>query len=117
MNDENRYLHPGATIEQEATTRASRTRLVLIIVVMVLALALLAWLLTPKGNKAPGGRYAGMGPMPVVGAAAHSGDMPITLIGLGAVTPLATVTVQSQISDELMLEPKEEALIKGNLIL
>src|SRR4029077_8344692 len=33
---------------------------------------------------------------------ATTGDMPITLIGLGAVTPLATVTVQSQISGQIM---------------
>ena len=39
--------------------------------------------------------------MPVVTAGARSGDMPITLIGLGAVTPLATVTVQSQISGQI----------------
>jgi membrane fusion protein, multidrug efflux system len=38
----------------------------------------------------------------VVAATAQAGDMPITLIGLGAVTPLATVTVQSQISGQIM---------------
>jgi multidrug efflux system membrane fusion protein len=40
--------------------------------------------------------------MPVVTATARSGDMPITLIGLGTVTPLATVTVQSQIAGQIM---------------
>jgi multidrug efflux system membrane fusion protein len=40
--------------------------------------------------------------MPVVTARAVTGDMPITLIGLGTVTPLATVTVQSQISGQIM---------------
>jgi len=38
----------------------------------------------------------------VVAARATTGDMPITLIGLGTVTPLATVTVQSQISGQIM---------------
>jgi multidrug efflux system membrane fusion protein len=38
----------------------------------------------------------------VVTAQARTGDMPITLIGLGTVTPLATVTVQSQISGQIM---------------
>jgi multidrug efflux system membrane fusion protein len=38
----------------------------------------------------------------VVTANARAGDMPITLIGLGTVTPLATVTVQSQISGQIM---------------
>jgi membrane fusion protein, multidrug efflux system len=68
---------------------------------VLLALALLAWLLTPKGTKPPGGRFANAGPMPVVAAQARSGDMPITLIGLGAVTPIATVTVQSQVSGQI----------------
>jgi membrane fusion protein, multidrug efflux system len=70
---------------------------------VLLAFVLLAWLLTPKATNAPpGGRFAAGGPMPVVGAPARAGDMPITLIGLGTVTPLATVTVQSQISGQIM---------------
>ena len=78
-------------------------RKVALAVAALLVLALVAWALTPKaGTKAPGGRFAAGGPMPVVGTAARSGDMPITLIGLGAVTPIATVTVQSQISGQIM---------------
>jgi membrane fusion protein, multidrug efflux system len=73
------------------------------IVVALLLLVLVAWLLTPRGGtEAPGGRLAMGGPMPIVAASARSGDMPITLIGLGTVTPLATVTVQSQISGQIM---------------
>jgi multidrug efflux system membrane fusion protein len=107
MNDENRYRHPGALTDPDDVTPAWRksltTRRVLVIVAVVLALALLGWLLTPKATRTPGGgRFAGTGPMPVVGVTAKSGDMPITLIGLGAVTPLATVTVQSQISGQIM---------------
>src|SRR6201998_318575 len=75
-----------------------------VIVAALVLLALLAWLLTPsKAARAPpGGRFAMGGPMPVVVASAHTGDMPITLIGLGTVTPLATVTVQSQISGQIV---------------
>jgi multidrug efflux system membrane fusion protein len=75
-----------------------------VIVAALVLLALLAWLLTPsKAARAPaGGRFAGSGPMPVVVANARTGEMPITLIGLGTVTPLATVTVQSQISGQIM---------------
>jgi membrane fusion protein, multidrug efflux system len=106
MNDENRYLHPAVLIDQDARPgwrRFLATRRVLVIVGVVLAFALLAWLLTPKATHAPaGGRFAAGGPMPIVAASAHAGDMPITLIGLGAVTPLATVTVQSQISGQIM---------------
>jgi membrane fusion protein, multidrug efflux system len=106
MNDENRYLHPGAVIapDTDPTVRAGarRLRLLVVVIAAVLVFALLAWWLTPKGTHAPGGRFAGSGPMPVMAARAVAGDMPITLIGLGAVTPLATVTVQSQISGQIM---------------
>jgi multidrug efflux system membrane fusion protein len=70
---------------------------------ILLAFLVLAWLLKPHGAQPTGGgRFAGGGPMPVVTARATTGDMPITLIGLGTVTPLATVTVQSQISGQIM---------------
>jgi len=107
MNDENRDLpRPvAATFEPEAhhTWREYVTsRRALVIIGVLLAFVLLAWLLTPKATTAPaGGRFGQGGPMPVVTATARSGDMPITLIGLGTVTPLATVTVQSQISGQI----------------
>ena len=107
MNDENRYSAPSPagladTDARPEWQRRLRSRRVLVIIAILVAIALLAWLLTPKLTHAPGGRFAGSGPMPVVAARAQSGDMPITLIGLGAVTPLATVTVQSQISGLIM---------------
>ncbi len=104
MNDVHRPEDPepvlvsptlGTTAEPD---RHHRLRRVALVIAVLLALALLAWLLTPKATKAPGGRFANGGPMPVVAAAARAGDMPITLIGLGSVTPIATVTVQSQVA-------------------
>jgi multidrug efflux system membrane fusion protein len=110
MNDENRHLHPPPSADTDsrpAWQQRLLNRRTLIIVAVLVGLVLLAWLLTPRGatrSAGAGGRnpFAGGGPMPVVAAAAHAGDMPITLIGLGAVTPLATVTVQSQISGQIM---------------
>ena len=105
MNDENRPPHSALidTDTRPAWVKALLTRRVLVIVAVLLGLVILAWLLTPKATApAGGGRFAGGGPMPVVTARAHAGDMPITLIGLGTVTPLATVTVQSQISGQIM---------------
>jgi membrane fusion protein, multidrug efflux system len=107
MNDENRYPAPGPAVLADTDDRPEwqkklRSRRVLVIVAVLVAIALLAWLLTPKATRPPPGRFSGGGPMPVVAARAQSGDMPITLIGLGAVTPLATVTVQSQISGQIM---------------
>jgi len=106
MNDTNRDRSPiapgsGAALLWEKVRTAPRWALILGVLILF---ALVAWLLTPsKAARAPaGGRFAGSGPMPVVVASAHAGDMPITLIGLGTVTPLATVTVQSQISGQIM---------------
>ena len=107
MNDTNRDpsvvvtpASPPAVLWEKVRT-APRWALILGVLVLF---ALVAWLLTPsKAARAPaGGRFAMGGPMPVVVASAHTGDMPITLIGLGTVTPLATVTVQSQISGQIM---------------
>jgi len=107
MNDENRLSSPFRAAEPD--TRPAWRRFVsshrrpLVVAAILLAFVLLAWLLTPHGTQsAPGGRFAGGGPMPVVTASARTGDMPITLMGLGTVTPLATVTVQSQISGQIV---------------
>ena len=105
MNDENRSPHSVLfdTDTRPAWVKALFTRRTLVIVAVLLGLVILAWLLTPKATPpSGGGRFAGGGPMPVLTASARAGDMPITLIGLGTVTPLATVTVQSQISGQIM---------------
>ena len=105
MNDENRAPH-GVLIDTDgrpAWLKALLTRRALVIVLVLVGLVILAKLLTPKATQTSGGgRFAGGGPMPVVTASARAGEMPITLIGLGTVTPLATVTVQSQISGQIM---------------
>jgi membrane fusion protein, multidrug efflux system len=107
MNDENRFSPPP--VLAELGTRPAWRRFVsahrrpLVVAAILLGFLLLAWLLTPHDTGSPqGGRFAGGGPMPVVTASAQTGDMPITLIGLGTVTPIATVTVQSQISGQIM---------------
>jgi multidrug efflux system membrane fusion protein len=105
MNDF--YAPPDPEAQDSSVTadrrpdRRSFLKKVAIIIGALLGLAVLAWLLTPKATRAPGGRFAGAGPMPVLTAAVKQGEMPINLIGLGAVTPLATVTVQSQISGQI----------------
>ena len=108
MNDENRPFSPAVT-QPESDRRtewrkfANTHRRVLVVAGILLGFLVLAWLLTPHGTKsAGGGRFATGGPMPVLAARAQAGDMPITLIGLGTVTPLATVTLQSQISGQIV---------------
>jgi membrane fusion protein, multidrug efflux system len=53
-------------------------------------------------QRAPTGRFSSDQPMPVATATATTGDLPIMLDALGTVTPLATVTVRTQISGQLM---------------
>ena len=70
----------------------------------VLVVGGLAWVILRPQAAPPhrGGRFGTGGPMPVVAATARKDDMPVTLDGLGAVTPLATVTVRTQINGQLM---------------
>jgi membrane fusion protein, multidrug efflux system len=108
MNDINREPPSVPAVLRDTGTQSAWRRLLathrrlLVIAAVLVAMALLAWWLAPKATRPPAGRFGQGGPMPVVAAPAHTGDMPITLIGLGAVTPLATVTVQSQISGQIM---------------
>src|SRR5277367_3458322 len=71
---------------------------------LLLLAAGLAYLVYPRQAAQParGGRFATTGPMPVGVATAQKGDMPIVLTGLGTVTPLATVTVKTQINGQLV---------------
>ena len=98
-----------------------RGRWLLIILGILALLILLGWLLKPSADtKSAGGRFGAAGqPMPVAVAAAQSGSMPIVVEGLGTVTPISTVTVQSQISGQIMqIAFKEgQAVKKGDLLM
>jgi multidrug efflux system membrane fusion protein len=77
----------------------------LVWVVVLVAAALLAWRYWPSGAPAPDAQSqnaSGGPPQTVRDAPATTGDMPITINALGAVTPLATITVKTQISGRLM---------------
>lgn len=69
-----------------------------------LALAVVAaWALFSCGGKrgdATG--KAALRPVPVLVATAQTGDMPLTLTGLGTVTPLNTVTIHSRVDGQLI---------------
>lgn len=104
MDDRPRQLRTPANHPAPPQTRARRGwGRVIWIAVALLAVAIIAWIaLRPQPPGSRGGRFATSGPMPVVAAAAVAGDMPVQLNALGTVTPLATVTVRTQISGQLM---------------
>ena len=69
---------------------------------LVVAVAALGWWIHTRPSELPrAGRSPTGGPVPVVAATAQTGDVAITLNGLGTVTPLATVTIKTQISGQL----------------
>jgi len=80
--------------------RPSRQRVLWIVAGLVL-LAALSWIIL-RPHTQPGRAPRVNTPMPVVTAQAQQGDMPVTINGLGTVTPLAMVTVRTQISGQLI---------------
>src|SRR5205085_5808208 len=74
---------------------------------------LVVWLLTRAGHQpAPTGRFQAGGPIPVGTAKVDKGDMPVVLGALGTVTPLAMVTVKTQINGQLV----EVAFREGQMV-
>ncbi len=55
-----------------------------------------------RAGEAGGGRGAPAGGIPVVSVQARRGNIPVYITGLGAITPLATVTVKSRVDGQLM---------------
>ncbi|MFI5021653.1 MAG: MdtA/MuxA family multidrug efflux RND transporter periplasmic adaptor subunit [Alphaproteobacteria bacterium] len=87
-------------------------------VLVVVALGVAWWIHTRPGPAAPSGRFAATGTMPVVAAVAQKGDVNVILNQLGTVTPLATVTVKTQINGQLIrINFTEGQLVKqGDLL-
>ncbi|MGN6230009.1 MAG: MdtA/MuxA family multidrug efflux RND transporter periplasmic adaptor subunit [Trinickia sp.] len=111
---------------------ASRRRRAIAVVVFVALVAALLWWhpwsrtggngtgpAATTGRPGRGGRagFANL-PQPVHVAAATAGDMPIVLTALGTVTPLATVTVKTQLAGTLQsVNFKEGQLVKAGEVL
>jgi multidrug efflux system membrane fusion protein len=115
-------------IPATARARPTRRRLGALVVALLIALLVLLWWHpwlgtspNPAGPGATGGSHAARGgqgqprnvPQPVQVAAAEVGDMPITLNALGTVSPLATVTVKTQLAGTLQsVEFREGQMVK-----
>src|SRR5271169_499560 len=94
---------PPTGISPRTGRRRSRLRPILWLLLVVAIVGAAVWYLPRPGRQpSPGGRAAAGGPVPVGTATVQKGDMPVSLSGLGTVTPLATVTVKTQINGYLM---------------
>lgn len=107
---------PTPEIHPESTPgdRRRRRRIFLLVAAVILAGCGVIYWKTHTGvevNQRQGGRGGGggfgrfgmmNGPLPVVAQPAVEGDLDVYLNGLGAVTPLATVTIRTQISGQLI---------------
>ena len=103
----------GETILPEPRVgQRRRGRLLFLLLLIGGIAALIVWL--PWSSKAPqqAGRGAEAPPQPVREATVTKGDMPVVLQGIGTVSPLATVSVKTQINGQLT----EVAFKEGQLV-
>ena len=118
---DNFSLQPSRTVEPHiAPVAAPRSRpprrraglwLLLLVLLGGAGIGLLIWG-ADRGPPAQTGRSQPSGPMPVGTAPVETSDVPVVLNALGTVTPLATVTVRTQISGQLI----EAAFKEGQIV-
>jgi multidrug efflux system membrane fusion protein len=89
---------PGYSSDPRPARGRNRWRMLLVLVLLAVAAGLLFWWLHASGGAASRNAGPKTPPQAVGVAAASVGDVPIVDSGLGTVTPLATITVQTQIS-------------------
>ena len=87
-------------------------RLFWVLLVLAVIGAVVWYYPRPEAQPKTGGRGQLGAPVPVGVAPVQKGDMPVTLTGLGTVTPLATVTVKTQINGYLI----EVAFQEGQMV-
>jgi multidrug efflux system membrane fusion protein len=94
-----RPILPGETPPPRRSRFGSALWLLLVLLIIA---GLVAWVVLRAGHQAgPTGRFQTSGPTPVGTSKVEKGDMPVTLTELGTVTPLAMVTVKTQINGQL----------------
>ena len=110
---------PGARPPSyEPPPRLTWRRRLVWLVLLVLLVAGLVWFVKTRHQAGPTGRFTSGGPMPVGTANVEKGDMPVIDNALGTVTPLATVTVMTQINGQLLEVGFEEGQMvqKGDFL-
>jgi multidrug efflux system membrane fusion protein len=83
------------------TPRRSRLRGLLWLIILVVIVTAIVWYVLGRPQPVAPGRLGSGAPMPVGTATVQKGDMPITVAALGTVTPLAMVTVRTQLNGQL----------------
>ncbi|MBV8131579.1 MAG: MdtA/MuxA family multidrug efflux RND transporter periplasmic adaptor subunit [Alphaproteobacteria bacterium] len=109
------FERPGlrpADVVQRPLSRSWLRWLFWLLLVLAIIGAVVWYYHRPEGQPKTGGRNQFGGPIPVGVATVQKGDMPVTLTGLGTVTPLATVTVKTQINGYLT----EVAFQEGQMV-
>jgi membrane fusion protein, multidrug efflux system len=90
---------PGAPPAGDGLTpRPSRFRRTLWLVLLAIVIGLVVWWVLRHHAAPTTGRFVNTGAMPVGTASVSKGNVPVVDNALGTVTPLATVTVQTQIN-------------------
>lgn len=89
-------------IESEKPQRKSWLRFFVWVIVIIAIAAGLIWFLETFEQQQNTRTGRGSIPVPVGLATAQKGDIGVTRVGLGTVTPIATVTVRTQINGQLM---------------
>jgi len=107
------FERPGVRpidVVEKPSRRSWLWRLFWVLLVVAIIGAAVWYYPRPESQPKTGGRN--QGPAPVAVATVQKGDMPVTLSGLGTVTPLATVTVKTQINGYLT----EVAFQEGQMV-
>jgi len=123
---------PSSPSAPAAAPRGRKGKFIALGLVLVIGAVVLMrwqpWAKTSPGGSAPSAsgaraRHGGPGalanmPQPVSVATARAGDMPIVITALGTVTPLASVTVRTQLSGTLQSVAFEEGQMvkKGDVL-
>ena len=87
-----------------STPPPHRSRLggLLWLIILVVVVVAVVWYVLHRQQPTTAGRAISGGPMPVGTTTVQKGDMPITVAALGTVTPLAMVTVRTQLNGQLV---------------
>jgi membrane fusion protein, multidrug efflux system len=96
-----RPAQPGGVVSHRPRRSWGR-RLVWLLLVAAIVAAAVWYFPRPQTQPQQGGRGQASAPVPIGVSPVEKGDVPVTLSQLGTVTPLATVTVKTQLSGYLV---------------